>query len=339
MGSVAPLLAVHKELQKRSDYRGVWVGLDVPKEKAFVAGRGFEEHAIVSPRFRNFEGQGLSFTMLSFPFRLWWGFFQALRLIRDTKPKAHLSAGSFVSLPVALACFVMRVPNIVHQQDLLPGLANRVMSWMADTVTVAFPVLAPTFGAKAVVTGNPVREEVLRGFGEAARARYGFDSQRPTVFVIGGSSGALGLNAMIREILPELLKRANVLHMTGAGEQMPKAERGYAPVAFLGPEIADAYALADVVIARAGLSTMTELGALKKATILVPGPVHQHANTDYFASEGAAIVVTQEAGARTLLETTSSLLDDAAKREALGANAARLFPSDAAERIANLLAK
>jgi UDP-N-acetylglucosamine--N-acetylmuramyl-(pentapeptide) pyrophosphoryl-undecaprenol N-acetylglucosamine transferase len=347
LGSVSPLISVHTELMKRADYHGVWIGLAAKKEHAFIAGREFEEHTIVSPRFRNFEGQGLSLTMLTFPFRFFWAFVQSVRVIRAAKPQAHFSAGSFVSIPVALACFVLRVPNVVHQQDLLPGLANRVMARLASTVTVAFPVLAKPFGKKAVVVGNPVRAEVLGGEAIAAAKKYGFVADKPTVMVIGGSSGAIGLNDMTRDALPELLKIANVLHMTGmhqehaveSGEAPREGEGRYRPVEFLGAEIGDAYALADIVISRAGLSTMTELGALGKPTILVPIPgSHQMENARYFEAEGAALVVDQDSGSEKLLNAIRTIFDDLRESERLSRNVQRLFPRDAAVRIGEVLA-
>ncbi|MEI7741523.1 MAG: UDP-N-acetylglucosamine--N-acetylmuramyl-(pentapeptide) pyrophosphoryl-undecaprenol N-acetylglucosamine transferase [bacterium] len=336
LGSVSPLLAVHEEMKKRADYHGAWIGLDLPKERVFVSGRGFEEFQITSPRLRNFEAQGIGFTQLTFPFRFVKSFFQSLAIISKTKPDVHFSAGSFVSIPVALACFVMRVPNVVHQQDLLPGLANRVMAKFANKVTVAFPVLAPKFGSRAVVTGNPVRLEVLNGDAHAARARYGFSAGKPVVLVIGGSSGAIGLNDMIRGVLPEILKLANVVHMTGNEEEK---REGYVAVKFLGPEIKDIYALADVVVARASLSTPTELGILKKPMILVPIPgSHQEKNSEYFSSVRAALSTSQDSPT-DLVTIVKDLLSDVEKRNELGNQAAKIFPVDAAARIADELSK
>lgn len=336
LGPVSPLLGVHEYLKGQPGYEGIWVGLGGEREQAIVDGRGFRLFTIREARLRRTEQDRFSLFTLLFPARLSGAVLDALRIIRDTKPDVHLTAGSFVSGPVAVAAWLSGVPTVVHQQDILPGLANTTMAQMAARVTVSFPELLPTFGSKAVFTGNPVRPEILHGDRARGFSRFHFREGVPTILVVGGSSGAVGLNALIQEALPGLTELGQVLHMTG--HEAEERER-YCARTFLGSEeMADAYAIADVIIARAGLSTMTEISAIGRPVLFVPIPnSHQENNARYFTEKGASRSLAQSAGASALVASITELLRGGALGEQMKHAQASLFPRDAAERLSEVL--
>ncbi|MFH0928443.1 MAG: UDP-N-acetylglucosamine--N-acetylmuramyl-(pentapeptide) pyrophosphoryl-undecaprenol N-acetylglucosamine transferase [bacterium] len=340
LGAVSPLFAIHAEFQSRADYQGLWVGRKGQREQALALERGLKIFSVVEARARHAESDGwFSLTTLVFPFYFLGAFLKALAIIVWQQPQVHITCGSFVSVPVALAAWFCRVPTIVHQQDLIPGLANRLMAKMARKVTVAFPELGPKFGIKAIVTGNPARPEVLLGDKAQALERFGLKEKIPTIFVVGGSTGAVGVNNLIEKALPELTAHFQVLHMTGAS-MIPRVEHRYRAVQFMNQEISDAYALADVVVARAGLSTMTEIGALRKPAVLIPIPgSHQIKNAEFFSSKGAALTFSEDGDPHEFAAMLIGLAGDSIQLQKLGERARDLFPTDAAKRIVEVVEK
>lgn len=346
LGAVSPLFAIHAYfLSSRaseasrgiSDYQGIWVGRQGKIEEQMAAERGMRVRSILGARFRHFEGERISLAKIFFPFAFIIAFFQSLWLLLREMPDVHVTCGSFVSVPMTVACWALGIPTVVHQQDLIPGSANKLMARFAKKVTVAFPELVSAFGAKAVLTGNPVRPEVLQGNAEAARAHFNLRETVPTILVIGGSSGAQALNGLVEAALPKLVVRAQVLHMRGSQTEPAQSHR-YRAAPFLGSAIANAYALADVVVARAGLSTMSEVGVLGKPVILVPIPgSHQEKNAEYFASRGAALIASQTMDPNEFGDLVLALLHDEGGRANLSNNAKQLFPSDAAARCAQVM--
>jgi UDP-N-acetylglucosamine--N-acetylmuramyl-(pentapeptide) pyrophosphoryl-undecaprenol N-acetylglucosamine transferase len=270
------------------------------------------------------------------------GVLQARGALREFGPDAVLATGGYVAIPVGLAARWTGTPLVVHEQTTRLGLANRVLAPRATVVAVSsestLGLLPPAARAGAVVTGNPVRAEVLTGDPAAAVPALGWTGMTPTlpvVYVTGGAQGSAQVNTVVGQVLPWLLERANVIHQCGAGweEQLreaaaalPAAGRGrYLVAGFIGAELADVLALADVVVSRSGAGTIAELTALGKAAVLVPlatsaGDEQRH-NARHLAALGAAVALDGEVTAGTLTAALGPLLADPARRAGLAAGA------------------
>jgi UDP-N-acetylglucosamine--N-acetylmuramyl-(pentapeptide) pyrophosphoryl-undecaprenol N-acetylglucosamine transferase len=229
------------------------------------------------------------------------------------------------------------VPLVVHQQDVIPGLANRILAPFATCLSVAFA--ETSFGTRHAtsVVGNPVRASVLAGSAEGARDRFQLREDLPVVLITGGGTGALRLNELAAEAAVALVDECQVVHLTGAGRSVGSwSHPNYHCFEFLTEEMADVLAVADVVVTRAGLSSLAEIAALRKAAIIVPMPEsHQEANAGALQRRDAAIVVDQASLTPELLaKRIRALLADPARRVALGAAAAKVLPTDAAHALA-----
>lgn len=279
---------------------------------------------------------------------------QARRLVADFQPDVLLVTGGYVAGPVVLAASRAGVPIFVYLPDIEPGLAIERMSRFARKVGVSFPEVAAHFPGKAVVTGYPVRPEILAWVGrkQAARQALGLSPDEPVVLVFGGSRGARSINQAIAAALPALLSRCQVLHISGTldwpevekrvqGLAQPDRQR-YHAYPYLHDEMPLALASADLVVARAGASTLGEFPALALPSILVPYPYsgqHQDNNAAYLADRGAAIrLPDSELGVR-LGPAILGLLDDHEALHAMAAAAGSLARPDAASAIAGELMK
>lgn len=284
-GPVTPLLALAPDLQA-AGYELAWVGTESGIERGMVAEAAIDYYAIPAGKLRRY----VSLTNLLDAFRVLAGFFAALSLLKRLKPSLVMTAGAFVSVPLVWAAWALRIKIIVHQQDIRPGLANRLMAPFADGVTVTFEKSLKDFGKKAVWTGNPVRAAFRN---VVSRKKVG---DRPRVLVLGGGTGAAALNELIISCLPQLTAIADVVHVTGGKANKKEAIAGYAAHDFLSEaDMAQAMADADLVVTRAGLGTLTELAYLGKPTIIIPMPdSHQEENGMEFSRKRAAVLLEQE---------------------------------------------
>jgi len=242
-----------------------------------------------------------------------------------------------VSVPFAWASSVLRVPTWIHQLDVEPGLANKLMAPFAKRISVTWEESVPAFSSKkTLVVGCMARKSLRLGEKATAREMFGMDAALPTVLVIGGGTGAVQLNEAMVVIGKDLAVRANVLHVTGKGKMHAGLEgisKHYVAQEFLYETMADAYALADVVVARAGMGTIAELAMLGKPTILVPiAGTHQEKNAKALEDRKAADVMWFFSP-QTLLQAIDRLLDRADRRETLAKNIRSIFPLNADERI------
>jgi len=271
------------------------------------------------------------------PFMMAVSFGNSLRLLYVLKPSLVFAAGGYVSIPVAWAAFFMRIPVWVHQLDVLPGLANKAMAPVAKKISVTFEETAAHFSAKKTeVVGSMVRKAIRQGEKDVAMKRYGFNDALPTVFVIGGGTGAASVNETFASMWGELVPHANVLHLVGRGKMLAaleEAEPNYAALEFLNEGMADAYAAADIVVSRAGLGTISELAALGKPSIIIPiNEPFQEANAKALEDRDAAQVlwyVTPQILSHAILR----LLENEERRAVLGKNIRGLFALNADERI------
>ena len=286
--------------------------------------------------------------------RLVRGFLRVWRLAADWRPDTLFVTGGFVSVPVALTCWLRRVPILVYLPDIEPGLAIRFVSQLATRIGVTAEASRQFFPAhKVVVTGYPVRQELIR-VREAknlGRTHFGLDASRRTILVFGGSKGARSLNRALSEVLDQVLSQWQVIHISGtmdADEAQARYEilsegfkSRYKLFAYLhGEEMGLALAAADVVVSRAGASVLGELPLMGLPAILVPYPFawrYQKVNADYMVGQGVAVRLDDEKLSEGLLPTLESLLGDEAQWEAMQKRARGLARPDAASALARQL--
>ena len=308
-GHVTPNIALLprlKELGYDIQYIGSYTGI----EKELIEPFGIPYHGISSGKLRRY------FSVQNFtdPFRVLKGFREAHKLIRQLKPDVIFSKGGFVSVPVVLAGKRCKVPVIIHESDMTPGLANKIAIPSAAKVCCNFPeTLKSLPEGKAVLTGSPIRQELLSGNKIAAMDMCHFTSDKPVILVIGGSLGAVAVNNAVREALPELLKDFQIIHLCGKGkmDESLKDVEGYCQFEYIKNELRNLFALADIVISRAGANAICELLALHKPNLLIPLSANasrgdQILNARSFERQGFSLVLTKE----TLLNAVKTLYEN-----------------------------
>lgn len=340
LGPVTPLLATAAAVRAlAADASFSWIGTAAGPERTLVERAGIPFHAISSGKLRRY----FSWENVTDLVRIKLGFFQAFFLLGRLRPDVVVSAGGFVAVPVAWAAWCRGIPVHLHQQDPIAGLANRLSLPCAASVSVALESSLADFAAKHPVwTGNPVRADILSGSREEAKRLFGLDDSAPTVLVLGGGTGAAGINDLVRGSLPTLLESAHVIHVVGRGKSaglndLPR----YHEYELLTGEMAHAYAAADLVVCRAGMGTLTELAALGKPALVIPMPAsHQEANARVFAKSGAAMTLDERhvTATRFALTVVGLLKDGARLAEASKAMLALNRP-DAAQAVASLVLK
>lgn len=361
-GHVYPALAVVAYLMAQGDSHSrpsvppsaiCWVGSHNGIEKALVERNGIPFVGITASGVR---GRGL-FQAIQGMIALARGFVQVRHLISTFRPNVLFATGGYVCAPVVLAAWLARVPVLIYLPDVEPGLTIRLLARLARRVTVTTAASVRFFRpGQAVVTGYPVRQALLANQDPvAARKRLGLairslGGEDRVLLVMGGSQGARSINQAICEGITELLTEAQVIHLTGRQDvewvrdrraALPNSLRArYYVHDYLEEEMADALLAADLVVARAGASTLGELPAAGVPSILVPYPyagAHQWANARFLADAGAATIVPDHLVDNQLVPTVISLLRDAERRAAMRRAARGLAQPDAAERIAREL--
>jgi UDP-N-acetylglucosamine--N-acetylmuramyl-(pentapeptide) pyrophosphoryl-undecaprenol N-acetylglucosamine transferase len=337
-GSSAPVLAVAQEMSRRRECQFLYVGTEGGPERELVSSLGIPYRVVRTGKLRRYW----SVQNLTDLVRIPMGLAESIAVVRSFRPDISFAAGGFAAVPPLLAAALLRGPTVIHQQDVEPGLANRILAPFATAITVAFPHSIAHFPArKTKVTGNPVRREILQGRREEAMRIFGLQEGLPVILATGGGTGALGLNRLIAQAAPLLTERCQLLHITGRGKQVEVPDLGhrYQQMEFLVEEMAHVLAVADLVISRSGLSTLTELAALGKPSIQIPMPhSHQIANGLVFARGGAAVMLQQEelTGERLAAELIS-LLEKPESMAAMSERARAIMSSGAESRIADEL--
>lgn len=296
-GHVTPNIALLSHL-KEAGFEISYVGSYTGMEKDLIKAQNIPYYGISSGKLRRY----LDLKNLSDPFKVIKGLGQAIRLIHKLKPDIIFSKGGFVSVPVVLAAKFCHVPAIIHESDLTPGLANKIAIPCAAKVCCNFPETVKYLPPKkAVLTGSPIRRELLRGDAAAARKLCGFDESRPVLFVIGGSSGSVIINNAVREALPTLLNQFQVIHMCGKGHLEPTlaSTKGYHQIEYITDELPDIFAMSDIVVSRAGANSICELLALHKPNLLIPLSAaasrgDQILNASSFEKQGFSMVLLEE---------------------------------------------
>ena len=313
-GHVTPNIALLPRLQKEG-YEISYIGSYTGIEKELIEAQHIPYYGISSGKLRRYFDP----KNFSDPFKVINGLRQAICLIHKLKPNVIFSKGGFVSVPVLLAARLCRVPAIIHESDITPGLANKIALPGATRICCNFPETMKYLPAeKAVLTGSPIRQELLTGDASAARALCGFDEGRPVLFVVGGSSGSVVINNAVREALPGLLKKFQVVHMCGKDhlDQSLMKTAGYQQFEYIGKELRDIFALSDVVVSRAGANSICELLALHKPNLLIPLSAgasrgDQILNAASFEKQGFSMVLKEEVmTAATLTDAAETLYAD-----------------------------
>ena len=354
-GHTAAGLALARALRTRlgERVRLAWIGSEAGIEAAWVPAAGIPYHPIPTGKLRR---QLAWRNVTDLTLRVPAGFGRALTLLGRLHPDVVVATGGFVAVPTAMAAAVRRRPLLVHEQVVVPGLANRFIARFADRVAVTFAASAEAFPAgKTVVTGNPIRQELLSGQRGRGFERFGLDRTLPLTYLTGGALGAHRVNRIVGAALTPLLEVTQLVHQAGdnvrgdlawlrdeAARLSPPLAKRYRVVALVGEELGDLYAASSLVVSRAGAGTVTELAALGLPAILIPLPGargdEQTANARVLADAGAAVLLP-EADLRPdrLVREVSTLLSDPDRCRAMAARARALATPDAAERLVDLV--
>lgn len=364
-GHTYPALTAVRALQARLRAAGralevLWVGTADSLESRVAASEGVRFASVATGKVRRSSNplRLVSPANVKDMGRVPLGVAQARKLVRDFRPDVVLATGGYVAVPVGLAARLCRCPLVVHEQTVRLGLANRSLAgratWVAVSSESTLPLLPEAARGAAVVTGNPVRPEVLSGQADKAIAALdlgGFDLQAPTVYVTGGAQGAQQINTLVRDILPWLLSRANVIHQCGPANveelrQHAAALPGdlaarYLLTGYVGPELPDVLALADLVISRSGAGTIAELTALGKAAVFAPlassaGNEQAH-NARHLQEAGAAVALLGDVTPESLRQAVAPLLADPKRRTEMARRARSHGRPDAADRLVDVL--
>ncbi|MFA5047770.1 MAG: undecaprenyldiphospho-muramoylpentapeptide beta-N-acetylglucosaminyltransferase [Patescibacteria group bacterium] len=337
MGSVSPLIAVYQEIKdKRSDVEFMFIGTKIGPEKEAVESYKMPFKAISSGKLRRY----FSWQNLTDPFKIVAGFLQSFSILLKFKPNVVMVAGGFVGVPVAWTAWLLRIPVLIHQQDIIAGLANKLMANIATNITVSFePSLKDFFPQKTVLTGNPVRKEFHACDYKKSRELFKLKEDLPALLILGGGTGAQDINQIIEKSVPQLLQFCQIVHITGRGKGIEVRAEGYQQFEFLTHGMTEAVCAADLVISRAGISTLSELIIADKPTILIPIPEsHQEFNAQYFQKNNAVVNLSQQSlNSEVLVGTIKELFSDGAARDNLARNIYKVMPHDGAQQVAMLL--
>ncbi len=303
-GHVTPNIALLPHL-KAAGFEVFYIGSYDGIEKRLIGDFDIPYTGISTGKFRRY----LDIKNLTDPFRVVKGYSQARKYLKELKPDVVFSKGGFVSVPVVRAAASLKIPCIIHESDMTPGLANKLCIPVAARICCNFPeTLQELPASKAVLTGSPIREELANGSRLEGLKLCGFSAGRPVIMVVGGSQGAASINEAVRKALPMLLQDFQVVHLCGKGklDDTLLTLTGYKQFEYLKSELKDIFAMADVVISRAGANAICELLALAKPNLLIPLPAaksrgDQILNARSFASQGFSLVLSEDDLTETLL--------------------------------------
>ena len=296
-GHATPNIALIPRLTELG-YDITYIGSKTGIEKKLIADFGLPYYGVSSGKFRRY----FDLKNLTDPFRVLKGIGDAKRILKKIQPDIVFSKGGFVAVPVVRAARSLKIPIIIHESDMTPGLANRLCIPLAEKVCCTFPETMNSLPeGKAVLTGTPIRAELLNGSRENGLAFTGFDGKKIVLLVIGGSLGATPVNDAVRKALPEILQKCDVIHLCGRGKMDSSLnhQEGYRQYEYIKKELPDLFAAADIVISRAGANAICELLSLRKPNLLIPLSAaasrgDQILNAESFEKRGFSVVVKEE---------------------------------------------
>ncbi len=307
----------------------IFIGPESDFNKA-ISDAGIEVKTIKAGKLRRY------FSLENFTdiFKIIFGGIQSLCIVYKFKPDAVFSKGGFASIPPIIAARILRIPIFSHESDIVPGLANKIISRFADKIFISFEETGKYFPNKNIIfSGSPVREDISAGDKNKAREFFNLKEDIPTILVFGGSQGARKINEVILKSLPAILEKYQVIHICGmknykeikhmpgkkelsskASELssfLPLADKRYKLYPYLSDNLKDAFALCDIIISRAGANSLFEIITLNKPSIIIPLPTsannHQFYNAEFFAKKGMIILIKEENLAGDLIKELSKL--------------------------------
>jgi UDP-N-acetylglucosamine--N-acetylmuramyl-(pentapeptide) pyrophosphoryl-undecaprenol N-acetylglucosamine transferase len=296
-GHVTPNLALVEKL-KKNGYEVQYIGTKEGMERKLVEEQKIKYHIISSGKLRRY----FDLKNFSDPFKVVKGVFDAAAIIRKEKPNVVFSKGGFVAVPVVLGAFLNRVPVVAHESDITPGLANRLSLPYCSKICVTFPeALEGIKKGKGILTGTPIRKELFQGSRAVGLKLCSFSGSKQIIFIMGGSSGSVIINGAIRKNLDRLLAKYDIIHLCGKGniDKQLLNKKGYVQFEYIGKELPDVLASADLVISRAGANSIFEFLALKKPNLLIPlskrsSRGDQILNAESFQKSGYSLVIQEE---------------------------------------------
>ncbi len=363
-GHITPILAVANALHSLDkSIEILYVGTAGGMEAKIAEAAGLKFTSISAGKFRRYVGRSwwgtvsdvsTLFLNIRDAFRVVRGIWQSYGIIRQFRPNVVFVKGGYVGMPVGLAARLLRVPYVIHESDIDPGLTNRTLAKHAEAIATGFPVekYKTLPKDKLVYTGSPIRQEVVKAHALEGRQHFDLDQKLPVILVIGGSQGAMRINDVVVDSLPELTRKYQIIHLTGdrdiervrfevkrLGLEHPEH---YHPYSFLLKELASAMAVADLVISRAGANTIAELAVLGKPTILIPHPNlsggHQITNATTLARTGAVKVLPEDRLTyRSLTALVDQILGSPEEAAYLSKAIGEFAVPDAADRLAKVI--
>jgi UDP-N-acetylglucosamine--N-acetylmuramyl-(pentapeptide) pyrophosphoryl-undecaprenol N-acetylglucosamine transferase len=313
-GHIMPNIAIIDDLKasfppSRGELGILYFGGRSGMEAALLEPLGVEYRGIFCGKLRRYFSWQNFIDVFKTPI----GFFQAFFALVRFRPQAVFCKGGYVSFPVAVAGWMARIPVILHESDVIPGLANRLSARFSRIICVSFEESRKYFPSKKVlVTGNPVRREIVRGNKEDGKTFTGLKENLPTILVIGGSQGANVINKAIFAALNELLEKYQIVHICGKdnlkgdeeisgflGSDSGKFAHRYRAFDFVGAELKHLYALSDLIVSRAGANSLAEIAMLGKPSVLIPlgtkaSRGDQIVNAEVFSKSHASVVIGED---------------------------------------------
>lgn len=311
-GHVTPNIALLPFLRE-ADYDIHYIGSFEGIESRLIPDFDVPYYGISTGKFRRY----FDLKNFSDPFRVMKGYLDAKKILKELKPDVVFSKGGFVAVPVVKAAADLKIPCIIHESDMTPGLANKICIPLSKKVCCNFPeTLKNLPTGKAILTGTPIRSELTKGNRIHALDLCGFTPDKPVIMVVGGSQGSAGINQVVREALPKILEKFQVIHICGKDkvDNLMLSIPGYKQFEYVKTELKDLFALADLVVSRAGANAICELLALKKPNVLIPLSAgsrgDQILNAASFEEQGFSIVIREEAlDCFSLVEKINELYD------------------------------
>lgn len=365
-GHIMPIVAVAQELKKHSHLQNkklelLWVGEKNSQEEKAARKYHIKFESIACGKLRRY----FSFKNFIDLFKIPIGLFQARRILKQFAPNAIFSKGGYVSAPIIFAAKKFKIPIFIHESDSVPGAANLFFAKDAKKIFITFPESRRYFEEKAesracreiILSGMPLREEILYGNKRRGYRIFGLEYGRPVILFLGGSQGAKRINEFVLEMLPDLLKKYQVIHLVGEKNISEVKSRFQSKSSFVkggnkemtyhffpyfeGEKLADAIACADLVVSRAGANALFEIAVYSKPLILIPYPYaaasHQIKNAQIFKKAGAArVLMEKDLSFQKLYENIREILEDERIKEKLSTNIFRIYnelSKNAAEKI------
>lgn len=296
-GHVTPNLALIPKL-KEIGYEVQYIGTKDGIERRIIEENNIEYHFISSGKLRRY------FDIKNFtdPFKVIKGIFEAYDIIKRQKPNIIFSKGGFVAVPVVLGAYLNKIPVIAHESDITPGLANKLSAPYCTKICVTFPESVNKLSKKKVVlTGTPIRKELLEGSRIKGLKLCKFNYEKPILFIMGGSLGSKNINDLIRRNLKDLLSSYNILHICGKGNIDNNCSNieNYRQFEYVNEDLPHYMAAADIIVSRAGANSIFEFLALKKPNLLIPlssksSRGDQILNAESFEKSGFSLVIKEE---------------------------------------------